>query len=90
MFENIQSGPLKIPHTMEPAARNLVLCLLNRNPSKRLGSGPTDAEEVKNHEFFNDVNWEAIAAKKGEVKKPKPRMILSNPKSIKAFFEEEK
>jgi serine/threonine protein kinase len=32
LFENIQSGPLKIPHTMPPPARNLILSLLNRNP----------------------------------------------------------
>lgn len=75
---------------MEPAARNLVLALLNRNPNKRLGSGPSDAEEVKSHEFFADVDWDFIAAKKGEVKRPKQRMVLQNPKSIKTFFEEEK
>lgn len=76
LFENIQSGPLKIPHTMPPPARNLILALLNRNPSKRLGSTDKDAEEVKNHEFFANVNWDEIAARKGIVKKPKPRMIL--------------
>lgn len=90
LFENIQSGPLKIPHTMSPAARNLILSLLNRNPSKRLGSGPTDAEEIKNHEFFAGLNWDDIAAKKGIVKKPKPRAVIQNPKSIRTFFEEEK
>jgi serine/threonine protein kinase len=90
LFENIQQGPLKIPHTMPPAARNLILALLNRNPSKRLGSGPGDAEEVKNHEFFCDTNWDDIANKKGNVKKPKQRLVLTNPKSIRTFFEEEK
>jgi serine/threonine protein kinase len=63
LFENIQQGPLKIPHTMPPPARSIILLLLNRNPSKRLGAGPTDAEEVKEHEFFADINWEEIAAK---------------------------
>jgi len=75
---------------MPAPARNLILSLLNRNPAKRLGSGPTDAEEIKNHEFFADLNWDDIAAKKGIVKKPKTRLIITNPKSIRTFFEEEK
>lgn len=90
LFENIQQGPLKIPHTMTPAARTLILSLLNRNPTKRLGSGPRDAEEIKEHDFFAGINWEEIQNRKGNVKKPKPRMVLSNPKSIKTFLEEEK
>lgn len=31
--------------------------LLQRDPSKRLGSGEGDADEIKNHPFFHDVNW---------------------------------
>ena len=34
--------------------------LLNRNPSKRLGSGPTGAEEIKAHPFFQSVNWKSV------------------------------
>ena len=90
LFENIQQGPLKIPHTMTPAARNLILSLLNRNPSKRIGSGPADAEEIKEHPFFENIDWDEIYAKKGAVKRPKPRAVLSNPKSIRTFLEEEK
>ena len=26
----------------------------------RLGSGPTDAEEIKQGHFFADINWEAL------------------------------
>ena len=75
---------------MPPAARNLILALLNRNPNKRLGSGPNDAEEVKAHEFFADINWEDIANRRGNVKRPKQKLILQNPKSIRTFLEEEK
>ena len=38
LFKNIENGPLKIPHTMPAAARQLILALLNRSSSKRLGS----------------------------------------------------
>jgi serine/threonine protein kinase len=64
LFENIQGGPLKIPHTMNPEARNLILMLLNRNPMKRLGAGPRDSEEVKEHEFFKGTNWDDVIQRK--------------------------
>lgn len=49
LFENIQSGPLRIPHTMSLDARDLILNLLNRNPRKRLGASEADSEELKRH-----------------------------------------
>ena len=42
-MENILTGPLRIPSTMSEDARDIILNLLNRNPKKRLGSGPDDA-----------------------------------------------
>ena len=42
-MDNILTGPLRIPQTMSEEARDLILNLLNRNPKKRLGSGPDDA-----------------------------------------------
>lgn len=38
--------------------------LLTRDPSKRLGSGKADAEEIKRHPFFKDVNWDDVMGKK--------------------------
>jgi serine/threonine protein kinase len=34
---------------MSEEARDLILNLLNRNPKKRLGSGPDDAKEIMKH-----------------------------------------
>ena len=89
LFENIQSGPLKIPHTMPQDARQIILSFLNRNPSKRLGSND-DVSEIKNHEFFKSIDWKAIEAGKGEVLAPTIRPIKFNPQSMKQFLEEEK
>lgn len=36
--------------------------LLNRNPKYRLGA-KDDAEELKRHPFFADINWEALSNK---------------------------
>ena len=38
--------------------------LLIREPDLRLGSGPTDAQEIMSHAFFRNVNWDDIRDKK--------------------------
>lgn len=38
--------------------------LLNRDPKKRLGAGPSDAAEIKQHPFFHGVNWDDMLAKR--------------------------
>ncbi|KAL9616630.1 MAG: hypothetical protein Q9160_008513 [Pyrenula sp. 1 TL-2023] len=38
--------------------------LLTREPELRLGSGPTDAQEIMSHAFFRDVNWEDVYQKR--------------------------
>jgi hypothetical protein len=34
--------------------------LLTKDPSKRLGSGKTDAEEIKKHPFFKGMDFDAL------------------------------
>jgi hypothetical protein len=31
---------------------------LDKNPTTRLGAGPTDAQEVKSHPFFAGIKWD--------------------------------
>ncbi|EME78570.1 uncharacterized protein MYCFIDRAFT_104873, partial [Pseudocercospora fijiensis CIRAD86] len=38
--------------------------LLTREPELRLGSGPTDAQEIMSHPFFRNVNWEDVYYKR--------------------------
>ena len=38
--------------------------LLTREPEMRLGSGPTDAQEIMSHSFFRNISWEEIYDKK--------------------------
>lgn len=38
--------------------------LLTREPEMRLGSGPTDAQEIMSHAFFRNVNWDDIQEKR--------------------------
>lgn len=38
--------------------------LLTREPDQRLGSGPTDAQEIMNQPFFRNINWDDIYRKR--------------------------
>ena len=38
--------------------------LLMREPELRLGSGPTDAQEIMSHAFFRNINWDDVRDKK--------------------------
>jgi serine/threonine protein kinase len=38
--------------------------LLIREPETRLGSGPTDAQEIMSHAFFRNINWEDVYYKR--------------------------
>jgi len=37
--------------------------LLDKDPTTRLGSGPSDAEEIKAHPWFASLNWDSIFKK---------------------------
>ncbi len=55
---------------MSEDAKLLIVALLNRNPSKRLGAGPRDAEEIKDNKFFKGICWRDVYERK--LKPPKP------------------
>lgn len=38
--------------------------LLTREPELRLGSGPTDAQEIMSHAFFRNFNWDDVYHKR--------------------------
>jgi len=40
LFDNIMNGKLKLPRNISQEVKHLIISLLNRNPSKRLGSKP--------------------------------------------------
>lgn len=63
MYKNIAFGKVRFPRdTLTTEGRNFVKGLLNRNPKHRLGA-TDDAEELKRHPFFVDINWEALTQK---------------------------
>jgi protein-serine/threonine kinase len=73
MYKNIAFGKVRFPRdALSTEGRNFVKGLLNRNPKHRLGANG-DAEELKAHPFFADVDWEQLA-KKNVVPPFKPKL----------------
>jgi len=72
LFNNIMNGPLKLPRSISNNAKTLMVSLLNRNPTRRLGAGPEGAQEIMRHAFFSTIDWDKVHQKK--TNPPKPRV----------------
>lgn len=63
MYKNICFGRIRFPRgVINEDGKQFVKGLLNRNPKHRLGA-QRDAEELKEHPFFETIDWRALAAK---------------------------
>ena len=69
LFEKIRKGHLEYPRSLSPRSVNLLRGLLTKDPRRRLGSGPNDAEDIKLHHFFADTDWRRLA--NGEIAPPR-------------------
>ncbi len=85
LFENIRRAPLYIPTGTPPEVTNFIVKLLHRDPKKRLGSGPDDAEEIKREPFFAGLNWDDVYARKLKPPKAMLRPILNTELSKRLF-----
>lgn len=73
MFERILNSELTFPPHIQPDAQHLLTALLTRDPEKRLGSGPADAEDIMGHAFFKELDWDLVQAR-SYVPKYKPEI----------------
>lgn len=64
LFESILSNEVRFPRTLSMEAKNLLAGLLVKQPLKRLGGGAEDANEIKMHPFFVNINWSDLYDKK--------------------------
>jgi len=63
IFDAIISNDVDYPYTMSISATNMIRKLLQKNPLKRLGAGPNDANDVKKHTFFRHTDWHGMMHK---------------------------
>ena len=64
MMYDIVNVPIPMQRHFSSEAKSLLTKLLNRDQSKRLGNGDTDASDIMSHPFFRDVDWEQLRARK--------------------------
>ncbi|VDO07254.1 unnamed protein product [Rodentolepis nana] len=65
-MEKVIRGRFQIAPYLSAEAKDLLRKLLKKNVSERLGSGPTDAEEIKKHLFFASISWDQVYARQLE------------------------
>ena len=61
-LQMITNNDIRMLPTFSDEATSLLIGLLKRNPKDRLGCGGID--EIKNHIFFDGMDWEALVARK--------------------------
>lgn len=72
MYEKILRAELKPPSWMPDDAKMLVSAMLIRDPTKRLGGGPNDVEDIKTASFFSSLDWNMVHNKEYQpIYKPK-------------------
>ena len=66
MYTAIINAPLMFKNNATKEAKHLLIALLQKNPKKRLGSSSEDFEEIKQHVFFQSIDWDDLLAKRIE------------------------
>jgi len=84
MLRKIVHMPVKIPTSVSPPAADLLTRLLDKNPSTRLGAGPSGVNEIKVHPFFEGIDWEAAYRRQLQ---PPPITPVRRMKTEKLSFE---
>lgn len=64
LFSLILTEKVRFPTNISPEARSLLIGLLEKTPSKRLGGGPDDVKQIQEHPFFSSINWSDLYHKK--------------------------
>jgi serine/threonine protein kinase len=68
LFEKIRRSELHYPASLSSESKSLLRGLLTKDPTKRLGSGPNDASDIKPHRFFKPIEWDRL--QRGEISPP--------------------
>lgn len=74
--DKILNQPIQLPESLPPAARDIIMRLLCRNPEQRLGAYE-GVSEIKAHPFFEGIDWHKIIRRKCQPAF-KPNYIVSH------------
>ena len=76
VYKNILRAPLKFPRDFDSDAKSICKHLIERDLSKRYGNLKDKANDIKNHRFFRDINFQALM--NFELKPPYIPLVRSN------------
>lgn len=85
VFNAILTDDPLYPISMSKEAVDIIQKLLTRDPKLRLGSSERDAEEIMEHPYFGDVNFDDVLNLRVE---PPYKPDVSDPREAKCFEEE--
>ncbi|MEE6514000.1 hypothetical protein FKM82_021914 [Ascaphus truei] len=85
VFDSIVNEEVRYPHFLSIEAINIIRKLLRKSPERRLGAGAGDAGEIKPQPFFQEVDWDALFARR---LKPPFVPSLTDPSDVSNFDEE--
>ena len=73
LIEKLNLNKLRLPKYISPAGRNLLEGLLCTDFRKRIGfQGP---DQIKQHSFFEGIDWEAVYTKQLDMPVPEKKVI---------------
>ena len=64
LFKQIKSGEPEYPEDMTPEWQDLLKGLFKKDPADRLGGKLGSADEIKNHPWYSQVDWDILKEKK--------------------------
>lgn len=64
LFRMIKKSEPEYTEDMSTACQDLVKALLKKEPEERLGGKDGDFEDIKNHSWFSQVDWDILLSKK--------------------------
>ena len=60
ILQDVQTKPILMRKSFSKEATDLLKTLLEKDPKDRIGYGERDANEIKEHVFFDGMDWEAM------------------------------
>ncbi|KAK0937263.1 hypothetical protein LTR29_011181 [Friedmanniomyces endolithicus] len=84
--QNILKQKLQLPYFLGPDAKDLLIRLLRKDPSKRLGGTNTkDLKTLKAHRFFRRIDWKKLERREVE---PPIQPVITDPELAENFDNE--
>lgn len=79
MYNKILQAPLRLPSHLSEPAKDILTGLLQRKVEDRIGSGSTDAEELKATSFFAVLDFDRVYKKEYQPEFVPPAMYVLVP-----------